>query len=241
MTVQSWPPSLRIEKPGVRRAELSVLRRDRVTSGPERPRCCDPDFAPFPWSENPRYGSATLLPSIVPVNREIPYVVLPAMTGLMPGTRSFFPQTTRKDGVKPGCFAQAVLSLLAAYLSGQKPRPESGLLIAALKRSTPESQNRASWGPRRCAAQKPVIQPYCATQNPRITRPYGTRFFLNADIPRPEMAGYFLASLRDGSLTPRATLAQGRPRRRVTSCPCEGWLAGMVAGACGGRQRSGQN
>jgi len=30
------------------------------------------EIAPFPWGENPPYGSATLLPQVVPVKRETP-------------------------------------------------------------------------------------------------------------------------------------------------------------------------
>jgi hypothetical protein len=37
-------------------------------------------------------GSATLLPSVVPVKRKAPYVVSPAMTGLMRGSGRIFPQ-----------------------------------------------------------------------------------------------------------------------------------------------------
>ena len=90
LRIQSWAPGLRIEKPGARRAEPTVLRRRRVTSGPGWPRCCVPDLAPFPWSEIQCYGSATLLPSMVAVKRETPYVVSPAMTGLMRGCGLFF-------------------------------------------------------------------------------------------------------------------------------------------------------
>src|SRR6266852_3550974 len=53
----------------------------------------------------------------------------------------------RLNRLRKKCFLRSSLTAAAKASTENKP------VIAALKRSTPSRQNRARWGPRRCATQ----------------------------------------------------------------------------------------